>query len=159
MAEMQIVVFSLNDETCGADTSQVFKIEKYQKVDKIPEMPYFVDGIMNLRGRVVPVVNLNRRFDLGQTEITKKTKIIITEIDKGLVGFVVNDVQEIIKLSDDEIESPPGVIQKKDNSYMNGVGKKGEKLISILDLRAILGSEEIEDINKVLPEEEKNKQP
>lgn len=146
MAEMQLVVFSLNDELCGADTSQIQEIVKYQDVTKVPRMPKFVDGIINLRGRVIPIINLNKRFELGETEITKKTKIIITKIDNSYIGFVVNDVSEIIKLSENEIETPPEIIQKDGSEYLRGVGKKEDKLISILNLNSIMTNVEIEKL-------------
>ncbi len=146
MEGMQIVVFTLNDEVCGVDTTQVKEIVMYETLTKMPKMPQFIDGIINLRGMVVPVVNLNKRFDLGNTEITKKTKIIITDLSGKLVGFIVNDVSEIIKLPAESIENTPEIIRKIDNSYLKNVGKNGENLISILDLSTILTDTEIKNI-------------
>jgi len=146
MGEMQTVIFSLNDELFGVDTSQVQEIVKYQEIVKVPQMPDFVDGLLNLRGKVVPVVNLNKRFELGETDIGKKTKIIITKIDENLAGFIVNDVSEIIKLSEEDIEMPPEIIHKTGNSYLQGVGKKDGKLISILDLSRILNVNEAKSL-------------
>ncbi|MDQ2085278.1 chemotaxis protein CheW [Herbivorax sp. ANBcel31] len=144
---MQIVVFTLNDELCGVDTCQVNEIVKYEGLTKMPKMPKFIDGIINLRDRVVPVVNLNKRFNLGETEITKKTKIIITEIEKKYIGFIVNNVTEILKLPPEKIESTPDIIQKSYNRYLEYVGKKDEKLISILDLSSILTDKELDKID------------
>jgi purine-binding chemotaxis protein CheW len=143
MYELQIVVFSLNDETCGVDTPQVLEIVKYQEIAKVPEMPEFIDGIINLRGKIVPIINLNKRFDLGATEITKKTKIIITKQKENYVGFVVNDVSEILRLTEEELEISPSIIAKAGNSYLKSIGKRDGKLISILDLNNILTSVEI----------------
>ena len=137
MEGIQIVVFTLNDEVCGVETKQVKEIVKYEVITKMPKMPQFVDGIISLRGTVVPVVNLNKRFGLGNTEITKKTKIIITDLDGKLIGFIVNDVSEIIKLPPESIENTPELIRKIDNSYLKNVGKKGEELIAVLDLSKI----------------------
>jgi purine-binding chemotaxis protein CheW len=148
MEGMQLVVFTLNDEVCGVDTTQVKEIVKYEKLTKMPNMPQFIDGVISLRGVVIPVVNLNKRFYLGDTEVTKKTKIVITDLEGKLIGFIVNDVSEIIKLSPEEIESTPEIIRKIDNSYLKNVGKKDENLISILDLSRILTDSEIMNINK-----------
>ena len=148
MAEIQIVVFSLNGEICGAQTSQVQEIKNYQDVTKVPEMPEFVEGIINLRGRVVPIINLNTRFGLGQTDFTRKTKVIITSMNENLVGFIVNDVSEIIKLSEDEVEVTPELIHRAGNAYLKSVGKKDGKLISILDLGAILSENEVEKLEE-----------
>ncbi|TYQ13341.1 UNVERIFIED_CONTAM: purine-binding chemotaxis protein CheW [Acetivibrio alkalicellulosi] len=147
MNGMQIVVFSLNEEICGVDTSQVKEIVQYEKLAKMPKMPNFIDGIFNLRGMVVPVVNLNGRFRLGNTEITKKTKIIIIEIEKKLIGFIVNDVIEILPLAAESIENTPEIIKKSYNCYLKYVGKKDGKLISILDLSNILTDDEFDKLD------------
>ena len=147
MAELQVVVFSLNNEFCGVDTSQVQEIVKYQEVTKVPRMPKFIEGLINLRGKVVPVINLNTRFELGKSDITKKTKIIITNLNNSPVGFIVNDVSEIIKLLDEDTEVPPELIQKAGNEYLRSVGKKDGKLISILNFDRILTDTEIKKIS------------
>ena len=143
MADLQIVVFNLNVEVCGVDTSQIKQIIKYQEITKVPKMPKFIEGMINLRGRVIPVINLNKRFEFGETELTKKTKIIITEIEGHPLGFLVNDVQELMKLSDENIEVLPDLIHEAGNDYMKKVGKRGESLITIVDLHAILTESEM----------------
>ena len=113
MKEMQIVVFTLNGEICGVDASQVKEIVKFEGLAKMPKMQKFIEGIINLRGMVIPVVNLSKRFSLGELEVTKKTKIIIIEAGEKLIGFIVDDVTEILKLSSQNIEATPDIIQKK----------------------------------------------
>ncbi|NMB32787.1 MAG: purine-binding chemotaxis protein CheW, partial [Clostridium sp.] len=147
MEGMQIVVFRLNDGICGVNTSQVKEIVKYEEITKMPKMPRFIEGVINLRGSVVPIVNLNSRFRIGDSNITKKTKVIITDIESKLIGFVVNDVYEIIRLSQEDIEETPDIIKKVYNDYLMCVGKKGEKLISILDLSIILTDSELEELD------------
>ncbi|HHX18220.1 MAG TPA: purine-binding chemotaxis protein CheW [Clostridium sp.] len=148
MKEMQIVVFTLNGEVCGVDASQVKEIVKFEGLTKMPKMPKFIDGILNLRGIVVPVVNLIKRFNLGNEEITKKTKIIIIEVEEKLIGFIVDDVTEILKLSSQNIESTPDIIQKSYNHYLEYVGKKDDKLISILDLTNVLTDTELDKLDQ-----------
>ena len=147
MEGIQIVVFTLNDEVCGVETTQVKEIVKYESITKMPDMPKFIDGVISLRGTVVPVVNLNKRFGLGDTEITKKTKIIINDIEGKLVGFIVNDVSEIIKIPAEDIENTPDLIRDTHNVYLKNVGKKGYQLISILDLSAILTDTEVKSLD------------
>jgi len=147
MEGIQIVVFTLNDEVCGVETTQVKEIVKYESITKMPDMPKFIDGVISLRGTVVPVVNLNKRFGLGDTEITKKTKIIINDIEGKLVGFIVNDVSEIIKIPAEDIENTPDLIRDTHNVYLKNVGKKGDQLISILDLSAILTDTEVKSLD------------
>ncbi len=142
MEDLHVVIFRLNNELCGAETSQVTEILKYQEAEKVPKMPRFLDGLINLRGRIIPVINLNKRFELGETDITKKTKIIITQINDGYLGYIVNDVTEIVRFTKDELELTPEIINKTGNTYMKYVGKKGEKIVSILDLKGILSDKE-----------------
>ncbi|RCX16649.1 purine-binding chemotaxis protein CheW [Anaerobacterium chartisolvens] len=146
MSELQIVVFSLNNDLCGADTLQIKQIIKYQEVTKMPQMPEFVDGVVNLRGNVVPIINLNKRFSLGDTEITKKTKVLISEVDGQFIGYIVNDVYELMKLEEEEIEVLPDILRQAGNKYLKSVGKKGEKIISILDLSSILDRNELQTL-------------
>jgi purine-binding chemotaxis protein CheW len=147
MSELQTVVFSLNGQFYGAEASQVFQIIRYQEVTKVPRMPKFIEGIINYRGSVLPVINLSKRFDIGDMEITKKTKILITRMDDKLAGFMVNDVSEIIKFTDEDIEPAPLMINSEASSYLNKVGKKGNKLISIIDLEKVLNVNEIKRLN------------
>lgn len=148
MSELQVVVFSLNEEFCGVETSQVQMIVKYQDITKVPKMPKFIEGIINYLGSVVPVVNLNKRFDFGDTEINRKTKIIIARVKDYLIGYIVNDVLEIIKLSEEDVEPAPQIIEMTGNNYLKNVGKKGDKLISILDLSRILDDTELKKLEK-----------
>lgn len=149
MSELQTVVFNLKGQLFGADTTQVFQIVRYQEVTKVPEMPDFVEGMINLRGSIVPIINLNKRFGLGDTENIKKSKILITKIDDKLAGFIVDDVTEILHLSDDEIEAAPVILQAESKEYLKKVAKRGNTLISIIDLSRVLGSKEIEILDNI----------
>jgi len=148
MNEMQAIIFRLNDQICGADTSQVKEIKKYTEVSKIPDVPEFIEGAINLRGRVVPIINLNSRFGLGKSEITSKTKILVTAIEEQLVGFTVNDVMEITKFTDEEIEDVPDVLRNKTNYYLKCIGKKDDILVTIIDLSKILNNNEIDVLSQ-----------
>lgn len=150
MADIQVVVFELNNEICAVEASIVYKIEKYSEVSLIPQMPDYIRGLYNLRGRVVPVTDLNRRFTMGDTAETKKTKIIITEKNNQLFGFMVNNVTEILNLNEDLIDRNDAIIKINNKRYIKGVGRKGDKLFSIIDLNEILQSQEIEQVNEVI---------
>ena len=142
MSDIQIVIFLLNDELCAVEASCVHKIEKYTALTPVPEMPSYIDGVFDLRGRVVPVINLNRRFGLGDTEITKKTKIIVTSNDQTLMGFAVNNVIEIINIDSSQVDRTESIININNKHYIKGVGKKDGKLFSIIDLNAVLEKDE-----------------
>lgn len=148
MGECQIAVFNLNNQKCGAETSQVKSIVKYQELTKKPEMHKFIDGFIFLGDREVPVVCLNRRFGLGETKITLEAKILITEINNCLIGFAVNNVDKIINVSDDELEETPDIIRRSGNKFVKKIGKKGEKLLPILDLSRILIEDELKSLTE-----------
>lgn len=154
MADTQVVIFTLNNELCSVEASMVFKIEKYSEVSTIPQMPDYIKGLYNLRGSVVPVVDLNKKFSMGDSEITKKTKIIITEKDGQLFGFMVNNVLEIISLKDDSIDKSDAIIKVNNKKYIKGVGKKDEKLFSIIDLNEVLREAEIQEVIEVIANKE-----
>ena len=147
MSELQTVVFSLNGQFYGAEASQVFQIIRYQEVTKVPKMPRFIEGIINYRGTVLPVINLNKRFELGELNVTKKTKILVTKLGDRVAGFIVNDVSEIVKFTDNDIEPAPGVICGEANTFLSKVGKKGDQLVSIIDLEKILNDNEVKKLN------------
>lgn len=149
MTEVQLVIFKLNNELCGTTISQVNEIIRYQEVSKVPELPDFIEGIVSLRGKVVPVVDLNKKFNLGQKDVDKKTKIIVTEIKDKYIGFKVNDVIEVKRISDQNIESSVKLMKSMGaKEYVTGVAKNDEQLIALIDLHKILDEQEMERIKK-----------
>ncbi|PYG88569.1 purine-binding chemotaxis protein CheW [Ruminiclostridium sufflavum DSM 19573] len=154
MTDIQVVIFNLNDELCSVDTSIVYKIEKYGEVSLVPQMPDYIKGLYNLRGKVVPIVDLNKRFNMGDSEITAKTKIIITEDDNQLFGFIVDNVMEIVTLNEKAIEKSEAVLRVNKNRYIKGIGKKDNKLFSIIDLNEILNTQEVQEVKEVISNKE-----
>lgn len=152
MSETLIVIFSLNNELCGVETSQVQEIVKYQTASKVPDMPLYIEGIINLRGKTVVLVDLNRRFGLGETAFLDKTKIIVSSVRDLDIGFIVNDVSEIVRFAEDEIDTAPEIIRRTGNEHLMSVGKKGDRVISILNLNKIMKEEEIEEIRNIKQE-------
>lgn len=146
MAEYQFVLFSLNNELCGVDTLQVQEIVKCNTLEKSDSMPQYADGLVNVRGEIIPVVDLNRKFELSDAESEKMSKVIISFVNKNFVGFAVNDVLGIVKLNDTDINPAHEVISKTKRSYLKGIGRSGDKLISILDLSKLLDDGEF--VNK-----------
>ena len=147
MDVLQAVIFSLNGRICGADASQVREIIKYKDVANTPKQPKFAEGFINLRGNAVPVVNLNKRFGLGDSADAKKAKVIITDVDGKQIGFAVNDVLEITKFAGNDVEPPPKAVCNPANAFLKLIAKRGEKLVSILDLEKILTDREIKRLD------------
>lgn len=149
MADLQVIVFDLINELCGVETTQVSEIVKYQEVTGVPEMPEFIEGIINLRGHVVPIINLNRRFHLGEPNSDNSTKIIITSIEGQQIGFVVDNVIEIVRLVPEDMEDTPALIKKWGKKYVKYVAKIKDRLVNVLDMASILTEEEMEHITSM----------
>jgi|GEM_PF-1932524 purine-binding chemotaxis protein CheW len=143
MSELNAVIFSLNGQLFGAETSQVFQIIRYQDPMKMPKMPKFIEGIMNYRDSVLPLINLVKRFELGEFSANKKTKILVIRIADKYAGFIVNDVMEIMRFADNEVENTPQVVVGGADTYMKKVCRKEDKLFSIIDLEKILDPGEV----------------
>lgn len=142
MAERQLVVFKLDKEEYGVEIMQVQEISPYQKPTKVPNSPSFVDGIINLRGEVIPVVNLKKRFNTPETEITELTRLIVVNSGSRRTGFVVDDASEVITVPDEDIEEAPPMITGAERRYIKGVGKIGSRILIVLDLHKIFTEEE-----------------
>jgi purine-binding chemotaxis protein CheW len=142
MAELQLVVFKLDKEEYGVDIMQVQEISPYQKLTKVPNSPDFVDGIVNLRGDVIPVVSLKKKFKLIESEVTELTRLIVINNGNRRTGFVVDDASEVITISDKDIEEAPPMIVGADRKYIQGVGKLDKRILIILNLHKLLTEEE-----------------
>ena len=142
MAELQLVVFKLNQEEYGVDIMQVQEISPYQELTKVPNSPVFVDGIVNLRGDVIPVVSLKKKFHVAESEITELTRLIVINNGDKRTGFVVDDASEVITISDKDVEEAPQMIVGNERKYIQGVGKLDNRILIILDLHKLLTEEE-----------------
>ncbi len=142
MATRQLVVFSINDEEFGVDVSQVNIIERRMEIFKIPNTPDFVEGLVNLRGKVYTVFNMRKRFNLPLKDFDDDTKIIMVSTGASVVGLIVDGVREIIKIEDHEIESTPAVLGESKRRFINNIAKVNERIILLLNLETILAVEE-----------------
>jgi len=147
--EEQLVVFSLADESYGVDIATVHEIIRMQHITKVPRAPEFVEGVTNLRGRVIPVVDLRRRFGLPVTEHTTGTRIVVVEIGDQTIGMVVDGVSEVLRVPTDAIEPPSPVVTTVDSDYLRGIAKLDNRLIILLSLHKILSREEKKAIGEL----------
>ncbi len=149
MAESQYVIFKLGNEEYGVDIMKVKEICEFKKSTKVPNTPYFVDGIINLRGEIIPIINLKKRFKIDGNEINSDTRIIVININDRNVGFIVDAASQVLRISEDEIEKAPEIIAGVDRQYINGVGKIDDKIVILLDLEKILTEEEKEKLEEM----------
>jgi len=140
--EKQLVVFDIDREHYGVDIAAVESIIKMQAITAVPRAPAFVEGVTNLRGKVLPVIDLRRRFGLAATDPTKDTRIVVVELNSVTVGMVVDGVSEVLRVSNDSIEPPSPVVTTVDSAFIRGIAKVGERLIILLDLSQVLTLEE-----------------
>lgn len=139
--EEQLVTFKLEREEYAIKINYVEEITRMTEVTRIPRAPYFIDGIVNLRGNVIPVLNLRKMFRMEEKEITNSTRIIIVDLDNKKTGIIVDEVSEVLRFEKSFIETPPDVLKNDEcKEYIDGVGKldKGKRMILILDLEKIM---------------------
>jgi purine-binding chemotaxis protein CheW len=144
----QLVVFELAKEFYGVDIGAVNTIIRMQEITQIPRTPDFVEGVINLRGSIVPVIDLRKRFGLPVGETTKASRIVVVEAAGQMIGMVVDAVAETLRLSSDAIEPPSPVVASLDAEYLRGVGKQDDRLVILLDLDKVLSSKEVEALTK-----------
>jgi purine-binding chemotaxis protein CheW len=147
--EIQVITFRVGDEEFGIGIESVREINRLDKITSIPRSPSFIKGIMNLRGNVIPVIDLRERFCLERTEYTEAKRVIIVEIGNKLTGLLVDSVSEVLRISKRDIESPPEIIETDVNmEFIRAIGKTngGNRIILIIDVEKILNSEEKQEL-------------
>ena len=146
---MKQVIFKLGDEEYGMDILLVDAITNYSEIVDVPDYPEYILGILNLRGDVIPIYSLRKKFGMEEIEATDKTQLLITKTNGNLVGFKVDSVSEIIEFSEEEIHDIPVIVKNEETSYAACVAKKGEHLVLLLDNEKILSKNENEVLKKV----------
>ncbi len=139
---LQLVSFKLGDEEFGVDIMQVQEIIRMQEITSVPNAPEFVEGVINLRGRVIPIIDLRKRFGLEEKSHDKATRIIVVKVDDLTVGLVVDEVSEVLRIPADTVEPPPPIVAGVESEYIRGVGKLEDRLLILLDLSKTLSKEE-----------------
>jgi len=143
---LQVVSFTLGDEFFGAPITKIQEIIRYTNVVKIPRSPEFIEGIINLRGRVIPVIDMKTRFNMvkaGEKNSTS-SRIIVAEIGKARVGLTVDSVAKVIRADWANLEKAPSIVSEVDQQFITGVLKTGNEMLLILDLDRIFTQEETE---------------
>lgn len=143
---LQLVVFGVCKELYGVSIESIREIVRVPYITEVPDAPAYLEGVINLRGRVVPIIDLRKRLRLMGGERTKSTRILIVEGDNGLLGLLVDSVAEVKKVAADSMEAPPEMISAIGIEYITGVIKIEEKLVILLDLKEILGIESMKKI-------------
>ncbi len=139
--ELQLVIFRLAKEEYGLPITKVQEINRLVPITKLPQTPSFMEGIINLRGRIIPVIDLRKRFSLPVDGQSEDNRIIIVEVNGQTVGIIVDAVTEVVRLAGASVEPPPPAFIL-DAQYIHGVGKLDERLLILLDIDKVLTSQE-----------------
>jgi purine-binding chemotaxis protein CheW len=141
--DLQVVGFRVGEETFGLPISAIREIVRVPEITAVPSAPAHIEGVINLRGRIVFVVDLRKRF--GRSDITpsKKNRILVVELEERIIGLIVNSASEVLKIPPSEIETPAGLFQDDGPQFVTGVGKLKGRLVLMLDLQKILKGGEL----------------
>jgi len=139
---LQLVSFHVGDEEFGLDILRVQEIIRIQPLTRVPNLPDYIDGVINLRGKVIPVIGLRKRLGLDKQSADKRTRIVVVDVHGQVLGFVVDSVSEVLRIHTDTVEATPR-LGKVDRDYISGVGKLDSRLLLLLDLEQLMSETEI----------------
>jgi purine-binding chemotaxis protein CheW len=141
--ELQLVGFRIGRETFGLPIASVREIVRVPEITSVPNAPEYIEGVINLRGRIIPVVDLRKRFGDKSGETSKKNRIVVVEMQNRAIGLLVHSASEVLRIPPSEIEAPQNVFQEGELSFITGVGKLNGRLVILLDLSRILERSEL----------------
>lgn len=143
---LQLVSFKIGSEEFGVDILKVQEINRMVDITKVPQAPNYVEGVINLRGKVIPIVDLRKRFSLEIKEHDKNTRIVVVDIGGNIMGMVVDSVSEVLRLPSSTIEPPPEIVTGINSEYIKGVAKLEDRLLIFLDLSKVIDVSELAGI-------------
>jgi|SRR5271154_3357128 purine-binding chemotaxis protein CheW len=136
--DLQLVGFRIGNETYGVRIASVREIVRVPEITAVPNAPEMIEGVINLRGRIIPVMDLRKRFSNSSDSSDKKNRILVVELDNKLLGLIVSSASEVLKIPPSEIEAPGTLFTEGDSSYVTGVGKLKGRLIILVDIAKLL---------------------
>ena len=141
-AERQLVVFDLAGEVYGVNIGTVREIIRMQDITHVPNAPDYVEGVINLRSRIIPIVDLRKRFGVTTKEITPESRIVVVDIAGEDIGMMVDAVREVLRINENSIEQASAIVTTSDSYYIQGIANLGERLLILLDLDKVFSLEE-----------------
>jgi len=146
---LQLVTFKLENDEFGVDILKVQEINRMMSITKIPNAPAFTEGVINLRGKIIPIIDLRKKLGFNSKSYDKSTRIIVVELDGIVLGFVVDSVSEVLRIPRETIEPPPSIIGNIESDFIEGVGKLQDRLLILLELKKIFTNNERKGIEKI----------
>lgn len=147
--DLHIVGFRVGSETFGVAIQTVHEIVRVMEVTAVPDAPVYIEGVINLRGKIIPVVDLRKRFGEKTITTSKKNRILVAEVGSKMVGLVVDSASEVLKIPPADVDPPPNVFEEGELNYVTGVGKLGNRLIILVDLTKIMQRGELRRVGEV----------
>lgn len=145
---LQLVSFKIGDEEFGVDILSVQEINRMSQITKVPNTSDFIEGVINLRGRVIPVMDLRVKLGMPRKEHGKNTRIVVVELKGQTIGFIVDEVSEVLRISKDITEAPPEMVGGVNSDYITSIGKLEDRLLILLDLDKIVTTSELTKLKK-----------
>lgn len=146
---LQLVTFLIKEEEFAVDILNIQGINMMMDITKVPNSPDFVEGIINLRGQVIPVIDLRKRLKLAQIDFTKDSRIIVVEIEDKVVGFIVDKVKEVLRIDSSITEPPPPMVSGVGSEFITSVAKLEDRLITLLDLQKLLSLDDVTVLDEI----------
>ncbi|MGA9295232.1 MAG: chemotaxis protein CheW [Ignavibacteriaceae bacterium] len=146
---LQLVTFNIGKEEFGVDILHVQEINRMTHITKVPNAPHFVEGVINLRGRVIPVIDLRLKLKIEKKEYDKNTRIIVVEVDNKTIGFIVDSVNEVLRIPANLTEAPPDMVSGIESEFIKSVGKLEDRLLILIDIQKIILNNEMQKIEKM----------
>lgn len=147
--DLQIVGLRIGRETYGVPISLVREIVRVPEITAVPNAQKYVEGVINLRGKIISVIDLRKRFGQADIEPNKKNRIVVVELENRTVGLIVNAASEVLKIPPSDIEPPSTVFLNGENDYVTGVGKLKNRLVILLDLNKVLNSSDLRHLDEL----------
>lgn len=144
-----LVTFKIGEEEFGVDILSVETIIRMMEITKIPKAPGFVEGVINLRGMIIPIIDFRKRFNMQSRDEGKDTRIIVTNVNNKQMGFIVDSVSEVIRLPVSAIEPPPPIVSGIEAEYIDGVGKLDDRLLILINIEKLFSEEDKKILEKL----------
>jgi purine-binding chemotaxis protein CheW len=147
---LQLVSFNIGEEEFGVDILRVQEINRMTHVTRVPNAPDYVVGVINLRGKVIPIIDLRLRLGLPRKNYEKDTRIVVVEIDSKVLGFIVDSVNEVIRINKSIAEPPPPMVSGIESDFITAIGKLQDRLLILLDLHKVITIENMKNIEELI---------
>jgi purine-binding chemotaxis protein CheW len=141
---LQLVSFKISNEEFGIDILAVQEINRMSQITKVPNTPDFIEGVINLRGRIIPVIDLRAKLGMIRKEYSKDTRIVVVDIKNTTIGIIVDEVSEVLRIPKDITEAPPEIVGGVNSDYIISIGKLEDRLLILLDLEKMLSISELQ---------------